>query len=196
MTPIAGGFLTAMVAAHGPEAVAAFGVGNRLESLSLLVCLALSMTLPPFVSQNLGAGQFERVKIAYYGAVKFALVWQLLIFVLLLLNRGSIVDIFTDTDAVKVPLSMWLMVVPLGFGMQAVIFLSASTLNALHQPLRALRISLIRLFVFFIPLAWGANMLLGLQAMFIAFVVANTCAASVAFYLVRQQLKRGLDSLH
>ncbi len=196
MTPIAGGFLTAMVAAHGAEAVAAFGVGNRLESLSLLVCLALSMTLPPFVSQNLGAGQFERVKIAYYGAVKFALVWQLLIFVLLLLNRGSIVDIFTDTDAVKVPLSMWLMVVPLGFGMQAVIFLSASTLNALHQPLRALRISLIRLFVFFIPLAWGANMLLGLQAMFIAFVVANTCAASVAFYLVRQQLKRGLDSLH
>lgn len=195
LTPIAGGFLTAMVSSHGPEAVAAFGVGNRLESLSLLLCLALSMTLPPFVSQNLGAGQFQRVKVAYYGAVKFALVWQLCVFAALLLNRDAIVGVFTETDAVKVPLLMWLSIVPLGFGMQAVIFLSASTLNALHQPLRALRISLIRLFVFFIPLAWGANMLLGLQAMFIAFVIANTCAASVAFYLVRRQLKRELDSV-
>ena len=181
MTPLAGGILTAMVAQHGAEAVAAFGVGNRLESLSLLVCLALSMTLPPFVSQNFGAGQIQRVIAAYYGAIKFALVWQFLVFIILWIFRDFIADLFAASELIKTPLLMWLSIVPLGFGMQAVIFLSASTLNALHQPLRAMRISILRLFVFFIPMAWLANELGGLQAMFMAFVMANSVASLLAY---------------
>jgi putative MATE family efflux protein len=194
MTPIAGGILTSQVALHGPEAVAAFGVGTRLESLSLLVCLALSMTLPPFVSQNLGAGQFKRVRTAYLGAVKFALVWQLTVFILLWLNRDGVAHLFADSEAVIEPLMLWISIVPLGFGMQAVIFLSASTFNALHQPMRALRISITRLFIFCIPMAWVANHLFGLQGMFMAFVVANTLSALFAFLWVNKQIKRSLDS--
>ena len=188
MTPLAGGILTAMVARHGAEAVAAFGVGNRLESLSLLVCLALSMTLPPFISQNFGAGQIQRVIAAYQGAIKFALIWQLLVFIMLWSFRDSIADLFAASELIKTPLLMWLSIVPLGFGMQAVIFLSASTFNALHQPLRAMRISILRLFVFFIPMAWVANQVWGLQAMFVAFVLANTAASWVAYRSVSKLL--------
>lgn len=194
MTPFAGGILTALVAKHGAHAVAAFGVGNRLESLSLLACLALSMTLPPFVSQNFGAGQIQRVMAAYKGAVRFALVWQLLIFVVLWLAREPVAHLFAESDEVIEPLLMWLAIVPLGFGMQAVIFLSASTLNALHQPLRAMRISIVRLFVFFIPMAWLANHWWGLQAMFIAFVVANTLTALIAYLWVHRLLSRKVDA--
>lgn len=188
MTPLAGGMLTAMVAQHGAEAVAAFGVGNRLESLSLLVCLALSMTLPPFVSQNFGAGQIQRVVSAYKGAIKFALIWQFLVFMMLWVFKDAIADLFAASDLIKGPLIMWLGIVPLGFGMQAVIFLSASTLNALHQPLIAMRISILRLFVFFIPMAWVANELWGLQAMFMAFVLANSAASWVAYRSVSKVL--------
>lgn len=186
LTPLAGGMLTALVAAHGAEAVAAFGVGNRLESLSLLACLALSMTLPPFVSQNFGAGQIERVCHAYRGAVKFALLWQLLIYLLLWLVSGWLAGLFADSAAVQQPLLLWLAIVPLGFGAQAVIFLSASTLNALHQPIRAMRISLLRLFVFFIPLACVGNLLAGLTGMFAGLVVANGLSALLAYYWVNQ----------
>ena len=52
LTPLAMGILTAIMASYGAAAVAAFGVGARLESIACLVVLALSMTLPPFVSQN------------------------------------------------------------------------------------------------------------------------------------------------
>ena len=189
MTPLAGGILTAMVAQHGAEAVAAFGVGNRLESLSLLACLALSMTLPPFVSQNFGAGQIHRVIAAYQGAIKFALMWQFVVFVVLWVFRDSIADLFAASDLIKTPLLMWLGIVPLGFGMQAVIFLSASTFNALHQPMRAMRISILRLFVFFIPMAWIANQIWGLQGMFVAFVLANSAASWVAYRSVSKLLE-------
>jgi len=190
MTPVAGAVLTALVAVHGPEAVAAFGVGNRLESISLLVCLAFSMTLPPFISQNFGAGQVARVCQAYMGAVRFALGWQLLVYVALLLGADYLVVLFTDDGRVRELLGLWLLLVPVGFGCQAVTFLTASAFNALHQPLRAMRISVARLFVFYVPLGWLGSQLAGLEGMFAGLVLANALIAGLAYYWMRRHLAR------
>lgn len=190
MTPLANGVLTALVAVHGAEAVAAFGAGARIESLSLLVCLALSMTLPPFISQNFGAGQLERVQQAYRGAVRFALGWQLLIFALLVLLSGPVSGLFSDDPEVARWLLLWMLIVPAGFGFQAVTFLSASSFNALHQPMRAMRISLFRLFLMYVPLGWLGNTLFGLTGMFSALVLANAITALTARLWVRRYLHR------
>ncbi|MBQ0783005.1 MAG: MATE family efflux transporter, partial [Amphritea sp.] len=190
MTPIAAAIMTALVAAHGPEAVAAFGVGNRLESLCLLVNLALSMTLPPFISQNYGRGQGARVRIAYYSAIKFALLWQALIYLFLLVFAGGIGSLFSDQEEVVSLISLWILIVPLGFGFQAVTFLTASSFNAVHQPMRAMRISIFRLFILYVPLGFTGNYLGGLQGMFIGFVIANMCTAAMAFMWMRRHLER------
>lgn len=190
MTPLANGVLTAVVARHGAEAVAAYGVGNRVESLSLLVCLALSMTLPPFISQNYGAGQVERVRRVYAGAVRFALVWQGLIFVVLFLFADTLSALFTEDPEVTRWLALWMVLVPAGFGFQAITFLSASSFNALHQPMRAMRISLFRLFVMYVPLGWTGSMLFGLPGMFAALVVANGITAWLAHRWMRTYLRR------
>ena len=50
LTPISAAILTAIVASYGDSAVAAFGVGSRIESIACLVVLAMSMTLPPFIN--------------------------------------------------------------------------------------------------------------------------------------------------
>lgn len=190
MTPVAGAVMTALVATHGSEAVAAFGVGNRLESISLLVCLAFSMTLPPFISQNFGAGQVERVCRVYLGAVQFALGWQLLVYAGLLLGADALVALFTDDTRVRELLELWLLVVPVGFGCQAVTFLTASAFNALHQPLRAMRISVARLFVFYVPLGWLGSQMWGLEGMFAGLVLANVLVAVLAYYWMRRHLVR------
>ncbi len=190
MTPLANGVLTAIVAEHGPEAVAAFGVGNRIESLSLLVCLALSMTLPPVISQNYGAGHLGRVKLAYQASIQFSLLWQLLVYLLLALFAGWVAALFTSDPSVSRWLTLWILIVPLGFGFQATTFLSSSAFNALHQPLRAMRVSLIRLFVFYVPLGWIGSHFFDLKGMFVALVVANACTALVAWFgMIRFQNK-------
>ncbi|MEC9320093.1 MAG: MATE family efflux transporter, partial [Pseudomonadota bacterium] len=55
LTPLAMSVMTAIIASYGAAAVAAFGVGTRLESLASIIILALSMSLPPLISQNFGA---------------------------------------------------------------------------------------------------------------------------------------------
>ncbi|WP_027856153.1 MATE family efflux transporter [Marinobacterium jannaschii] len=195
MTPLASGVLTAVVASYGAEAVAAFGVGTRLESLSLLACLALSMTLPPFISQNYGAGQTARVARAWLLSVRFALVLQAVIYLLLILSAGTVARLFSDQAEVQELIRLWIWIVPLGFGFQAVTFLSASSFNALHQPMRAMRISVTRLFLLYVPLAWLGGYLAGLQGMFIGLVVANMLTAAVAAFWIRRHLNRLADSV-
>ncbi|WP_246590059.1 MATE family efflux transporter [Marinobacterium ramblicola] len=190
MTPLANGVLTAVVARHGAEAVAAYGVGNRVESLSLLVCLALSMTLPPFISQNYGAGQMERVRHAYIGAARFALIWQGLIFLALFVFSGTLSTLFSDDAEVSRWLGLWMVLVPAGFGFQAITFLSASSFNALHQPMRAMRISLFRLFIMYVPLGWLGSELFGLPGMFAALVLANGITAFIAYSWMNGYLRR------
>ncbi|SEQ99416.1 putative efflux protein, MATE family [Amphritea atlantica] len=192
MTPITAAIMTAVVATHGPEAVAAFGVGNRLESLSLLANLALSMTLPPFISQNFGRGQVVRVRAAYLSAVRFALLWQALIYIILFIFAGGIGALFSDQAEVINLISLWILIVPLGFGFQAVTFLTASSFNAVHQPMKAMRISVFRLFILYVPCGYLGNYLAGLEGMFVAFVIANMCTAAMAF----RWMQRHLNSLN
>lgn len=190
MTPLSQGVLTYIVSMHGAEAVAAFGVGNRIESLSLLVCLALSMTLPPFISQNYGAGSIERVRQAYKQASLFAVFWQLVVFLLLFLLADQIAGAFSSKEKVQEIIILWICIVPAGFGFQALTFLTASSFNALHQPMRAMRISIMRLFVFALPMAWIASQLAGIEGMFYALLVANGCVAFISYRILTGYLQR------
>ena len=154
LTPVAMAVMTALVANHGPEAVAAFGVGSRIESIASILVLALSMTLPPFVSQNFGAGKLGRVKEAYIGTLKFVMIWQFAIYILLIALSGVISQLFGKEQAVIDVIKLFIYTIPLSYGFQGVIILSNSSFNALHKPMNALFLSIIRLFVFYLPFAF------------------------------------------
>lgn len=181
LTPIAMAVMTALVAKHGPEAVAAFGVGSRIESIASLVVLALSMTLPPFVSQNFGAGKLGRVKEAYITTLKFVMIWQFGIYLLLLLTSGFIAHVFGKEQAVIDVIKLFIYILPLSYGLQGVIILSNSSFNALHKPMNALILSIIRLFVFYVPIAYVGSEIAGLTGLFIGAAVGNLFTAFVAY---------------
>jgi putative MATE family efflux protein len=60
--------LTALVALTSQEAVAAYGIGNRLTSLVFLPALGLARGTETIVGQNLGADQPDRAKHAVFAA--------------------------------------------------------------------------------------------------------------------------------
>ena len=188
LTPIAGGVMTAIIAGYGSEAVAAWGVGNRLESIASIVVLALSMSLPPFVSQNYGAGKFERVNEAYSVTLKFVMVWQLFIFAVMWLVSDYLAMAFTDEPEVAGLIALFLMIVPLGYGLQGVIILTNSSFNALHKPMSALWLSIIRLFVFFVPISYVGSELFEIPGIFWGGVLANFLTAALAFTWFKRSL--------
>ncbi|KKO45227.1 multidrug transporter MatE [Arsukibacterium ikkense] len=181
LTPLAMAILTAIMATHGAAAVAAFGVGARLESIASLVVLALSMTLPPFISQNFGANQLQRVQQAYQQTTFFIIRWQFAVYLLLAALAWPIAGLFTDDPEVARFIRWFLWIVPLAYGLQGITILTNSSFNALHLPAKALWLSLIRLFVFYVPLAFAGGKLFGVIGVFAGCVIANIFTAAIAY---------------
>lgn len=193
LTPIAGGVMTKLVSGYGAGAVAAWGVGNRLESIASIVVLALSMSLPPFISQNFGATKIHRVKQAYEMCLKFVMVWQLAVFVLMWLLSPFIAAAFTQDQQVANLIQLFLMIVPLGYGLQGIVILTNSSFNAMHKPMSALVLSVIRLFVFFVPVSYLGSMIYQLEGMFWGGVIANIMMATVSFIWFRRAVIGDVD---
>jgi len=191
LTPIAMAILTAMIAVHGNAAVAGFGVGTRIESIASMVVLALSMTLPPFISQNFGAQQWDRVEQAYKSVIKFVLVWQAGVYLVLLLVAGGIALAFgKDDPEVMAVIKLFIWTLPLGYGLQGVIILSNSSFNALHKPMSALLLSIVRLFIFYVPFAYVGSLLYGLTGLFVGALLGNVFTAIIAYVWFMRALQK------
>ena len=190
LTPIAAAILTAIVASYGEPAVAAFGVGSRIESIACLVVLAMSMSLPPFISQNFGAGKMDRVEQGYMTSIKFVLVWQVFIYVILVLSAPFIADAFAKEQAVADIIKLFIWILPLGYGLQGIIILTNSSFNALHKPMTSLVLSIVRLFVCYVPLAYLGSVAWGLYGFFVGALCGNIVMASLSYSVFKRQFSK------
>ncbi len=190
LTPVASAILTAIVAKYGVSAVAAFGVGSRIESIACLVVLALSMTLPPFISQNFGAGNMKRVEEGFKTSIKFVLAWQVFIYIALVLIAPFIAEVFSKEQAVADIIKLFIWILPLGYGFQGVIILTNSSFNALHKPMVALVLSIIRLFICYVPLAYLGSLWFGLEGFFIGALIGNVVMAAISYSLFNKQCEK------
>lgn len=193
MTPLAAGIMTAIAASFSDSAVAAFGVGARLEPIATLIVLAMSSSLPPLISQNFGAGKMDRVEQAYRLSLKFILGWQLLVYAGLALGAGVIASVFSDDPEVIQTIKLFLWILPLGYGMQGIIILTNSSLNALHRPMTALYLSAARFFVFYVPMAYVGSQLYGLPGFFAGALCGNVLMAMISLRTFNKALRGEQD---
>ncbi|QCF25248.1 MATE family efflux transporter [Hydrocarboniclastica marina] len=189
LPPVSAMLATALVAAFGSTAVAAWGLGTRMEFFSIVVVLALTMSLPPMLGRYLGAGQLDEVRLLIRIAVRFTLLWQAGIAVAWMLLSGVLADLLSDDPAVADRVREYLLKVPLSYGGLGVCMLMVSVCNALGMPLRALTISALRLFVCYLPALWIGSQLAGLSGLFTAALIGNVAAGFVGWRLYRAGLK-------
>ena len=190
LTPFATVLLTALVAVFGREAVAAYGVGGRVESIASLFILSLSMVLPPFISQNLGAQRCDRIRQGYDAALRMVLIVQLAVAGALFLLAPMLARWFSEQSQVQEAIVMYLSILPLGYGAQGIIILTNSSFNALHQPRRAFGLSVLRFFGLLIPLSWLMAQWLQLKGIFVAGVLANVLCALLAYLWFNKVMKK------
>ena len=190
MPPMAAMLATGLVASFGDAAVGAWGIGNRLEFFSIVVVLALTMSMPPMIGRFLGAGQIDQIEQLIRLAVRFVLVFQLAVALLWLLLSGFLTPLFASDGDVQSLLQDYLWRVPLSYSGLGVCILMVSASNAMGMPLRALLISVLRLFACFLPFLWLGGQIGGIQGLFSGALVGNLAAGLVSWRLYRQGLTR------
>jgi putative MATE family efflux protein len=190
LMPLSAGILTRMVSEYGEESVAAFGVGMRLESLAMVGVSAFSMALMPFVGQNFGAGNCDRIRVALRFATRAVLGWAGGVALIYALLAHPIASLFNDETRVVELVTVFLWILPVSYGLFGTAQLVSAAFNALNQPLRSAFIVSTRLFVLAIPLAWLGADALGVTGIFAGMSVANVIIGLVAMRLVWSFLGR------
>ena len=190
--PIAVFFLTKIIYQFGKSPVAAYGIGTRIEFLSIAILAALSTIIGPFVGQNWGAGKIDRLKKALKYTKIFSLFWGFFISILLFIFAGSIAKIFekdpeTSLDVIKSTIS-YLKIVPIGYGFQGIVLITSIALNALKKPFLAFLLTIIEMFVLCLPLSLIFANIYNASGVFIAISISYISVGIISHLLVSRIL--------
>lgn len=108
--------LTALVAAFGPEALAGYGIGVRLEFLLIPIAFSVGVASVPMVGTAIGAGNIVRARHIAWIAGSLAASALGLIGLVGVILPGLWVDMFTDSPGVRDAAYGYLRIAGLAFG--------------------------------------------------------------------------------
>ncbi len=193
--PVSIGVLTRLVASHGPEAVAGYGVASRIEMFALTFVMALGAVIGPFTGQNIGAGKPERAQQGMRYATLYSIVWSALILVLFLFAAEPIAALFNrgEPGITRVTV-LYLLIVGASYAGQSTMLLVNTAFSALGRPMPAAALSLIRMFALAIPLAVIGERFFAVAGIFFGLAVANLISGLVAHLWYRATLRTVMNA--
>ena len=192
LPPIAAVLVTVIISAFGTAAVGAWGLANRLEYILIIMVLALTMALPQMVARLKGEKNLEEIKALVKTAIALVIAVQCGLTLVLWLSTSVTPALLTHEGAVQAIVSDYLLIVPISYAPLGVCMICVSVCNAIGLSRLGLLLSIMRLFVCYLPLIWlGANYF-GVTGIFIGACLGNMLCGWLSWRLLTQQLKKEL----
>lgn len=184
--PVSSGIVTGILAGFGEKAVAGFGVATRVEALAMVVFFALSAVMNPFAGQNGGAGRLDRVREAINATTVFCGLFGLAVAAALYLGAPAIADQFTRDPEVTRSAVSYLRLVPISYGAAGMIAVVNAGFNGLNRPLSSVAVSVARMFVVNVPVAYAGGRLFGVPGVFAGICIANLLVGWLSVVWIRR----------
>jgi Na+-driven multidrug efflux pump len=202
LQPLSMFVLTRVVAGYGEAAVAAFGAGGRIEMFAYLIPMALGISLVPLAGQNYGAGRHDRVTECRRCSERFAMVWGAAIALVFVLGAPWLARVFARDEATHRILTLYLRIMPFGYGMREVLRYVALILNGISRPLASLKLNALFLVGLTVPFAILGSRIWGVSGVFIGMIAGSNVAGAAALWYGRRyvtagalaELRRGRDA--
>ncbi|WP_255376161.1 MATE family efflux transporter, partial [Oleiphilus sp. HI0066] len=171
---------TMLVAQHGTESVAAWGLGIRVEFFSIILVLAMTMSLPPMIGKSYGAKNFDDIQILLKLAVKTIIAWQLLLALILVLFDSSISHALAGNEDIASLLALYIVIIPFSYAFLGICMVLVSAANAISRAMDGLKISFARLFICYLPCLFIGSVFGDLMVLMIGSAVGNVLAGIIS----------------
>ena len=185
INPAGMALVTAAVATLGEAAVAGFGAATRVQSVALVALFALSAGIGPVVGQNFGAGKQGRARLAVKQAWAFSVVYGLVLAIVVTVFADQIAAFFADSSDAQSYTALYLRVVSWSIMGYGILVITNAAMNARSKAAYSLGLSLMRIFVVYVPLAWVGMWLFGYAGVLGAAVMANMFAIAGGLFCAR-----------
>jgi len=188
--------MTGIVARFGTPVVAAFGIGNRINSVVFMPSQGLAAATTSMVGQNLGANKPGRAKKATLLSAGIVLAFLTTFGVVAYLYPESLAAVFLrDSDVVTLGhATAYLRTIAFSFGCIGVLNVFNGAFRGAGRTVTAMVLSFLSLLLFRVPLAYvlANHTALSTQGLWWGVFVANVAGALAAsFWFSRGYWQRG-----
>ncbi len=182
-----------LVSGYGPLAIAAFGIGGRVENIAILPALGMSGAILTIVGQNYGARKLERAQKTIRNSMLLLALFMLSVAGVSLLFAKPIVSIFTQ-NAEVVSLSVDFLYIRAPFwAFMGVRMIIGAGFNGVGNPKVGLLTLLFGLFAVGLPAAMVLQASLGLNAVWLGLSLANLSGTIAAYGIYRWRFPKGRE---
>ena len=166
-------FITVFVNRFGAAAIAAFGIGSKMDAIAAMPAMAMMMAVSALTAQNIGAGKLERIKKILKSGILLNIPVILMISIMCLNFPYGIMQAFVkDSEVILVGVD-YLRVVGAGYLFFTVFYVSNGIINGAGKTLPTMILSFISLCVVRVPLAaLLSRTVLGIHGIWIAIVIS------------------------
>jgi Na+-driven multidrug efflux pump len=157
--------------------------------LLLIGILGVSTALTPFIAQNAGAKQQDRINEAIAFGGRASTYLGLAVAIILLLFIKPIAGLFSDDVEVVAHTSSYFYIVSLSYVLYGLYLITTSIFNGLELPLNSLKITLIKSVALSLPLTLIGSFW-GVEGIFIGLALSNVLAGVYAAREMRREFVR------
>ena len=137
----------------GEQAVAAYGIGTRIEQIALLPVMGLNISTLALTAQNFGANRIDRIRETVRVSLRYGVLFAMFGAAAALLYRHQLMAFFTNDATVIGAGTGFLAIEALVMPAYVLLYINVSVMQGIRRPLFGLTIGLFRqiagpLFVF------------------------------------------------
>ena len=182
------------VGISGEYAVAGYGAGERFVHVMLLPVLGLNTAIVSIIAQNYGAKNFDRIKEAYFTALKYGISIMIVSGIIVFLLADNIIGIFSNNSEVINSGKNYLKIQTFAFPAYTIFFMCNGFFIGLKKAEYAMASNLIRNFVLPILVYYIAVYLtVSLNTFFWFWCISNIIYSSLLLIFVLYFLKIKLN---
>ncbi len=166
-TPLGNSLVLRIMSEFGDGAVAALAIMARLAPLAFAAVFAVSGAVGPIIGQNAGAGRYDRVRQTLLDASLFIAAYVAVVWLLMWLLTGFIVDTFTASDSAGELLAFYLQFLVGVFALNGLLFVANAAFNNLGRAYLATIFNYGKVFLGIVPAAYLGASLFGARGVMI-----------------------------
>lgn len=162
-TPFGNAFVTAQIAQFGDDAVAGWAIVGRLIPVAFGAIFALSGSIGPIISQNLGARLYARINQAMRDSLVLTTVYVLVVWFIVALFAYPIADLFDAEGPARNLVVFFCQIVAASFLFNGALFVANAAFNNLGHALYSTMFNWGRSTLGTLPFVWAGAKLYGAE---------------------------------
>ena len=181
--------LNVFIISFGETTLAAFGIGNRINSLILMPAMGIGNALATIVGQNLGADNIQRARDAVKSSIKLATLFLIIGGTIIFALSESIIGQFTNDPEVFEQGTFYLRLITASLPLMGLFQIFVGTFQGSGHTIMAMSIMMGRLWGLRIPLILILKNYtnLGSSSVWYAMILSNAliCLVGLGLYMTR-----------